>query len=356
MSTRSRMLAIGWLAIWIGAMAHPGAAAAKDDGVWPVKDKLVGEDDKKPKDAKKSTNVSGIACTSASGFPRACLVIDDNLQSAQLVTLKDGELAAGKSIRLIGNALGEKRLELDGEGVAYANGFFYVIGSHGHPRDKKGKLDPVADADKIGAKIEAASQIVRIRVKPSTGAPLGAAGAPDITRTAKLRPVIAAQPELAPHVDKRLDANGVTVEGIAVLGNRLFAGFRGPVVDGDRAAILSVALPSLFSDKAPDAKLSLLPLGKGQGVRDLAAFKGGLLILAGPVSDAGDGDYAIFWWDRVGAKPKLLKTLARYPDGDGQLKAEALLPLDERADRLRVLVLFDGAEEGGPRAIEIDKP
>src|SRR5262245_25000406 len=148
MSTSGQMLAIGLLAIWIGAVAHPGVLAAQGEAVWPVREKLVGEDGKKPKDAEKSKNASGMACTSDRGCPRTCLVIDDNLQSAQLATLTDGELVAGKSISLIGDAFDGKPLELDGEGVAYANGFFYVMGSHGHPRDKKGKLDPVADRDK----------------------------------------------------------------------------------------------------------------------------------------------------------------------------------------------------------------
>src|SRR5258708_16670405 len=84
---------------------------------------------------------------------RACLVIDDNMQEAQFVTVKDGEIVAGDVIPLIDNSFEGKPLELDGEGVAYADGFFYVIGSHGHPRDSNHRLDPDKDAATIAAQI-----------------------------------------------------------------------------------------------------------------------------------------------------------------------------------------------------------
>ena len=81
-------------------------------------------------------------------FPRTCLIIDDNLQDAQFVELKDGKLVAGDFVNLIKNKFGDERLELDGEGIAFSHGFFYVIGSHGHPRDSDEKLDPVKDRER----------------------------------------------------------------------------------------------------------------------------------------------------------------------------------------------------------------
>jgi len=64
---------------------------------WPVRGRLQG------KNGKKSKDVSGIDCTTARGFPRAGLVIDDNMQEAQFVTVKDGEIMAGDLIQLIDN-------------------------------------------------------------------------------------------------------------------------------------------------------------------------------------------------------------------------------------------------------------
>ena len=118
------------------AVISGAAARDRDDRVWPVKGKLLG------KDGKKSRDASGIACATAQDFPRSCLVIDDNVQQAQFVTVKDGKIIAGGTIRLIDNTYKRKALELDGEGVAYVDGFYYVIGSHGHPRDSDHELDP----------------------------------------------------------------------------------------------------------------------------------------------------------------------------------------------------------------------
>jgi hypothetical protein len=342
------------LLIVASALLALGSTEAQSDRAWRVKNKLVG------KDEKKSEDVSGIACVSDTGFPRACLVIDDNLQSAQLVTVKNGEIVAGKPVRLIDDQHEGKALELDGEGIAYANGFFYVIGSHGHPRDKGKKLDPVTDAAKIKARIAASSQVIRLRVDPVRGHPVTAAGAitnvPEIARTVKLKAIIAAEPVLAPFVDRRLEDNGVTIEGIAVRGGRLFAGFRGPVVNGDRAVILSVSLAALFGAEAPETKLHLLSLGRGGGVRDLATFADGLLILAGPVADTGGGRSSVYWWDGVTDTPKLLRDLPPYTEDGNELKPEAILPLNQTPAGLRVLIMFDGAKEGGPRAIEVAKP
>jgi hypothetical protein len=53
-----------------------GPAPGKDDASWKVKPDVTGKDD------EPSEDVSGIACTTSKGFPRSCLVIDDNLQKA----------------------------------------------------------------------------------------------------------------------------------------------------------------------------------------------------------------------------------------------------------------------------------
>ena len=98
-----------------GLLAAP--AGADEPTTWPVKHRLWGTD------GGKSTDVSGIACTTAAGFPRSCLVIDDNSQSAQLVTLEDGKINAGEQVELISNKFKKKALELDGEGVAFAAAF-----------------------------------------------------------------------------------------------------------------------------------------------------------------------------------------------------------------------------------------
>jgi hypothetical protein len=209
------------------------AARARDDATWPIKGKLIG------KKGDKSKDVSGIACSTASGFPRSCLVIDDEVQHAQFVTVYDGKLVVGETVALIDDEYDDKPLELDGEGVAYADGFYYVIGSHGYPRDRKQKLDPVEDAAFIKARLAASSQIIRIGVLPG-------GGVSKIERSAKLREVIRSEPVLQPFGDQRLESNGITIEGIAVRRGRIYAGFREPALSDGHAVILSAALEGVF--------------------------------------------------------------------------------------------------------------
>lgn len=317
-------------------------AMAQADQEWPVRQRLVGADN------GKSEDVSGLACAQAAGFPRTCLVIDDNRQHAQLVRLDDGELRAGRSIRLIENALDGRPLELDGEGVAFADGRFYVIGSHGHPRDRRRRLEPRRDAELIRARIAAASQVVRLEIDEN-GAASGVQG------SGRLREAIAAEPELRPFMDRRLENNGLTIEGIAVGGGRLFAGFRGPMLQDGRAAVLSVSLAALFGDGPLDPRLHRLRLGDGQGVRDLATFDNGILVLAGPSGD-GEGRYAVYGWDGEADRVRFLKDISEVGDGDPDRRPEAILPLDTGPSGLRLLVLSDGASEGAPVAVEIPVP
>ncbi|WP_342709921.1 DUF3616 domain-containing protein [Bradyrhizobium sp. B124] len=157
------------------------------------------------KNGKKSKDVSGIACASPLGFPRTCLVIDDNAQAAQLVRVEDGEIQAGEMIPLIDNRFKGKALELDGEGVAYTDGFFYVIGWHGRPRDSEHKLGKKETA----ARIAASSQIVRFR-------PEGSHDLSVVERQGKLRAIIDQEPALSNYLDRRLEDNGLTIEGVAV--------------------------------------------------------------------------------------------------------------------------------------------
>jgi hypothetical protein len=331
----------GWIAALLlgvvaAGVAEPSLGSADD--AWPVEKRLLGEDGKKSKD------VSGIACTKADGFPRSCLVIDDNIQDAQFIELTDGKLVAGSSVNLIKNTFNDKALELDGEGVAFSNGYYYVIGSHGHPRDKDHKLDPKTDAAKIRAKIGASSQIVRFR---TTGEDGNASG---LERTARLRDMIASEPALVPFMDQRLETNGITIEGVAIKDDRtLLAGFRGPVLNGKCAVVLAVEIASLFVDgKGVDHRLYRLPLGDGRGVRDLAPFGDRFLVLAGPVAD-GPGAYSVYAWDGASESVELLKDLPFDP----KRKPEGLLPLDKTSTGLRVLIVFDSDEEGAPTPIEI---
>jgi hypothetical protein len=127
--------------------------------------------------------------------------------------------------------------------------------------------------------------------------------------------------------------------------------------------VISFDRDAPFESRAANAKLHLLPLGEKRGVRDLAAHAGAILVLAGPAYEpntaqaAGKtGEYAIYWWDRSG-DPRRIIDLAQYSEDGKALKPEALLPLGIRNDgTLDVLLLFDGATEGGARPVRVTPP
>jgi len=338
---KSALLALATL------FAANAPVVAKDSGEWEVEGELIG------KKGKVAEDLSGIACTTDSGFPRTCLLIDDEQQAAQVVTLTDGEIKAGRLIPLIDDWFDGKPVELDGEGVAFADNFFYVIGSHGRPRHDKDATDQVKENARVATGLAASSKLIRLKFDPATGEIAPEPAVPPSNALAKL---IAAEALFAPSAGKTLEDGGVTVEGVAVGGQRLFAGFRGPVIDNKSSVILSAALGHFFDGKAADATLHLLPLGPGRGVRDLAAFDKGLLILAGPMQDIG-GTYSVYWWDGASTSAKLLMDLPDFVSEKGkQWKPEALMPLDRDVSGVRVLVLLDSAKEGKPREVRIPYP
>src|SRR5262245_25014991 len=214
------------VSLMAGALPIAGAGIAHAADTWKVHGKVFG----KPKDSdrldyKKSENVSGLACATNASFPRICLIIDDESQGAQIVILNDGELTAGQFIRLIYDAYDDKLLELDAEGVAYSDGFFYVIGSHGRPRHED---DSEAKND---AKAQASRRIIRIRFDiDAVDTKTGTLTSVEIKPSSELSRLIKKQPDLAPWFGKTLDDNGLTIEGVAVRDGVLYAGMRGPIL------------------------------------------------------------------------------------------------------------------------------
>src|SRR5262249_936314 len=146
-------------------------------------------------------------------FPRRCLLVDDETQGAQIVILEKNQLVAGDFIRLIYNTHKGKPLELDAEGVGFADGAFYVIGSHGRPRNDRGK-------NKDDEKAEARRDVFRIRFDLNAVDDDGRLqGAVDIRRSTALSAIIKNTPKL--RFNGKLEENGLTIEGVAVRGQRL---------------------------------------------------------------------------------------------------------------------------------------
>ena len=152
--------------------------------------------------------------------------------------------------------------------------------------------------------------------------------------------------------------NGFDIEGIAVAGNHLLLGLRGPVLRG-WAAIIEVAL--VDDKEAGWMKLApvdtdgqmlrkhFLDLG-GLGIRDLCVQGKDLLILAGPTMDL-DGPVYVYRWvggalpskETVTPADQLERVLA-LPYGHGVDHPEGMtLFSDQTGSEDELMVVYDAA-------------
>lgn len=357
--TTRALMALLLAGTFTALIASGGDAAAKDNGSWHIEGQVRG----KPKDAfgktyEKSNDVSGIACETTADYPRLCLIVDDETQGVQIIILQKHKLIAGDFIRLTQDSFNGKPLDFDGESVAYDNGSFYVMGSHGQPRH------PGKSEAETAAKAEASRRVFRIRFAPnSVDMKTGTfAKSATVTPSTRFFDIIRMQPDLAPWAELPLEKNGVSIEGMAVKDGQLYAGLRGPVIPGKGAVILSAPLGAVFDNRPGQAGIQFLDLGqdtdgKARGIRDMEVFGGGMLIVAGPVNDppegqaVKDGDYAIY--AATGTSVRKLMDLKAYGAKD---KPEAILPLESHDGVLRALLFFDGPKDGHPTEVDITLP
>lgn len=161
--------------------------------------------------------------------------------------------------------------------------------------------------------------------------------------------------------------NGFDIEGLAVSGNRIFVGLRGPVLRG-WAGILEVSVDSAdpfrlnLRDIGPEGRLykkHFLDLN-GLGVRDICTDGRDLLILAGPTMNL-DGPVVVFRWRGAleSSEEQLifsagLERLFTVPNGTGFDHAEGMALL---TNPKRILIVYDspGADRKiSGRAVKAD--
>ena len=281
------------------------------------------------KDEKEATNISGAACAR----PGVCLMVSDEKRYAREFSLVGGKIIPGDKLDLLGGGEGET----DAEAVAYADGAYYLTGSHGVTK-------------KTAEHQDSRYWVYRAKVDPQTGRPTG-----KVKTSGALLAILKATPPLKAHVDQPLQKNGVNIEGLAVRDHQLYFGFRGPISSAG-AYVMKVSEAALF-DGAPAAPVvSVLPLGAGQGIRDLAALAaGGSLVLSGP--QAGDDRSAtptraqVFFWDGISGT---VRALADVPHGAGA-KPESLTVLGEDARGYDLLIMCDGPAGGAPIRLRVPR-
>jgi len=323
-----------------------------------------------------ATDISGIACMPPRGDKFVCMIINDEDRAAQLIELDHATVTVKRRIPLIGRQPSASTLgiepgdancsegkagfkELDGEAVAYAQPYFYILGSHGCTRhSRKFRVSPFITArvkvDGDGRVVDAAGAAVPDGSPPEAFAETTYRLADVLRGVAELKDFFAAD---------LMEKNGLNAEGAVVVDGRLFVGLRAPVtkgVDGKATAYLvSVRLDHLFSKDAspPPADTKVIPLafGENAGVRDMARLDDKrLLVLTGPAQEQTDVPYAIWLLDLT-AEPSAtpLATLNAVVEGKVTGKAEALEVLTPGADPAAVVVFFDAVPSGSPRIYRV---
>ena len=269
--------------------------------------------------------------------------------------------------------------EVDVEGLSAHGGSLWLVGSHSVKRgNAKADGKPAKQIEKLARVTRDPNRYLLARI-PLVPDPEGGmalvreATDADGTRTAArimggdagsvLLDALRDDPHVGPYVPVPGKDNGLDVEGLAALGDRLLVGLRGPVLRG-WALVLEIEV----EDAAPGL-LGLKALGRdgrclrkhfldlrGMGVRELTVTSAGdVLVLAGPTMELA-GDAGVFRWRPEAGKqdtlvgrddlPKVLDLPYGRGDDEGVDHPEGVTVLDEPQGRTRILVAYDAPREG----------
>lgn len=268
---------------------------------------------------------------------------------------------------------GKEVEEADIEGIAYADGYLWLVGSHSRKRkDVKPKSSLLENFARLAAVTSDGNRflLARIPLRKKRGNYFLAkeVGKNQRKRTAAQLPgsIIGSALTDALRTDAHLQDflplpgkdNGFDIEGLAVAGDRVFVGLRGPVLRG-WAVILELAL-----EEQDASTLTLKPIGPdgrpyrkhfldlgGLGIRDLCVQDDNLLVLAGPTLTVA-GPQKVFRWPG-GARPDReslvfdqdLPTVLDIPVGTGPEQVEGVTLFDcNSGDARSILVVYDAAE------------
>jgi hypothetical protein len=206
--------------------------------------------------------------------------------------------------------------------------------------------------------VDSQGRPVDAKGKPLTEATAGNA----VETTYRISDLLERPSEVSPFFGKALDegSNGLNIEGLAVVGDKLFVGLRAPSLEG-KAYILAASLADLFAPGHAPAKeepeviaVQLGPKTQKIGIRDLAPYEDRLLILAGPAQQQADVSYGLFIVEpRAGARPTLVGTIPDVIEQGKRMSAESVTILGAQSDTLRILIMFDGPENGEPREYRV---
>lgn len=278
--------------------------------------------------------------------------------------------------------------EVDVEGLDYQDGYLWLVGSHSLKRTKPKLKDGAKKAQEQIAQVSGDGNrylMARIPVVERDGTysltkkdqrhgkERTAAQLHGHKMGNDLMEALGDDEHLGPFLGIPGKDNGFDIEGLAVAGDRLLLGLRGPVLRG-WAVILEVELKE---DPTQSSILRLKSIGPndrryrkhflhlgGLGIRDLCVQGSDLLILAGPTMNL-DGPVTIFRWpkgtnpngERVVPTSELVRLLD-VPYGQGGDHAEGMTLFTPDGGTARsLLVVYDAvskARQSGKSTVAAD--
>jgi Protein of unknown function (DUF3616) len=267
-------------------------------------------------DAPLPQNISAVAVVGRTLFA-AC---DETATVERLVRTSYGDyrqqdsIALGDHFELPEGPAGE----MDIEGLAIEGDFLWITGSHSLKRDKPDlasddnakALGELEDIDRnpnryfLGRAplvVDRGGVYRLARSKGKTGRSGSACLKMSPEGRNALTKLLYRDRHLAPSVGMPCRENGFDVEGLAVKGERVFLGLRGPVLSG-WAVVIELRIKGSKPGRLKLGKCAkgrrylkhFLPL-KGLGIRDLRFDGDDLVVLAGPTM-SHEGTGALFRW------------------------------------------------------------
>ena len=309
----------------------------------------------------EALDISAITGFEIDGKTYLAIGSDESKQIIQLLQQISEQVYSVKDDLQINLTVADDPDEIDIESFAFdsTSNCLYIAGSHSKKRKKVKIADKTADENRerlASVKSEQCrEQIFKVKLNPKTGL------VEEITSCQDLQGVFAEDDYLREFVNIPSKENGVDVEGLAIKKDKLFLGFRGPVLRGNYVPVMVIQF-----DNVEDYEIRFVQLD-GNGIREIEAVEGGFLIIAGPVGDA-PGPYKLYFWDGTDmvygtdSYPPMPPALIHLEDiespigPDGEYgKAEGITILEETATAYKALIIYDSLKNGYPQLWHIKK-
>ena len=265
--------------------------------------------------------------------------------------------------------------EMDIEGLCAIDGYLWIVGSHSLKRSK-----PKRDEASCEAALERMEAVEREPNRYFLGrVPIreAEAGLFELAREdgdrkatwfkfgkhrSRLMGWLADDPHLKPFLDIPSKENGLDIEGLAVRGQRVWLGMRGPVLRG-HAVVLDLDLKDAGSGHLKARRVDgerryrkhLLDT-RGLGIRDMRFSGDDLLLLVGPTMSLEGPAFVLRWCDAAHddtsgvIDPKRIETVAELPYRLHVDHPEGL-ELWPEGGRGALLVIYDAP---GPDRVDAD--